>query len=249
MNKLNRSQKEKVKQFIVFTSCSESVAIDCLKERDWNLEISVDNYFNAPHPIPEYNSGVKVSKSKIEDLYNHYKDSEEQRITLNGIEKLMKDLGVDPNDIVAFLIAWYCGATSFGEITKEEFIEGLTSLRVDTIPKFKERLPSLRNEILDERSFKEFYTFLFEYGKISNAKILELDVATELWRLSLKDRFRFLELWIIFLQEHNTKAITRDTWNLLLDFSKQVNADMSNYDSDGAWPVLIDEFVEFAKRK
>lgn len=78
--------------------------------------------------------------------------------------------------------------------------------------------------------------------------MLPLETAKVLFPLLLKGRFRHLDLWVEFLntQRH---AISRDTYMLLLDFSQAVNEDMSNFDENGAWPVLIDEFVEYAKPK
>jgi len=55
-----------------------------------------------------------------------------------------------------------------------------------------------------------------------------------LWQLLLGGQFPLLDQWCQFVQEHYKKAISRDTWNLLLDFSRNVKSDMSNYDADGA---------------
>lgn len=45
------------------------------------------------------------------------------------------------------------------------------------------------------------------------------------------------------------RVINKDQWNNIFEFSRTINIDLSNYSIDGAWPVILDDFVEFLQNK
>jgi len=55
--------------------------------------------------------------------------------------------------------------------------------------------------------------------------------------------------WKQFLEQKNTKgellAITRDNWDLFYELNKLTGGDLKNFEDDGGWPTLFDEFIEF----
>ncbi|KAJ1478825.1 hypothetical protein T484DRAFT_1816538, partial [Baffinella frigidus] len=56
-------------------------------------------------------------------------------------------------------------------------------------------------------------------------------------------------LTLDFALQEFKKSIAKDTYLLTLDFALQANDDFSNIDLDSsAWPVVIDEFVEFGRK-
>jgi len=92
----------------------------------------------------------------------------------------------------------------------------------------------------------EIYNFAFAWAREKGQKSLALDTAIGMWRLLFAERhWPLIDHWCQFVQVRHNKAISRDTWFQLLEFVKTIDPQLSNYDEEGAWPYLIDEFVEY----
>ncbi|KAG0741480.1 hypothetical protein G6F57_002288 [Rhizopus arrhizus] len=217
-----------------FTQLSEKDSIQTLKATNWNLQLAINSF---------YESKRNVDTHKIRSMFNKYKDPQRPDIiSVDGTMNLCNDLDIEPTQLEFLLLSHQLNSERMGEFSREGFINGCTQLEADSIDKLKKELQTtLINSYHSDEGFRKVYNYAFLFGRQTGQKSLGLEAAIELWRLLLGDRSNLLEEWIKFLQKCHNKAISRDTWNLFLDFVSQVDMNLENYDSEGAWPILIDE--------
>jgi len=219
----------------------ENDAITFLNKHKWNITSAADELIENPFILQRIN----FSRSSVTEFFNQYKDPESNQITEDGYDRLMADLEIAEDDIVQFVIAWKCDCSRLSEFTAREFERGMVKLQCDSLEKLKSQLPALRNEIKPPASFREFYNFMFLYSKASeDKKGIPKDLAIFLWDMLLPAHFPLLKEWKAFIANYK-RDISKDTWQLLLDFARTCAEDpkLGKYDANAAWPTLIDEFV------
>ncbi|KMZ60984.1 DCN1-like protein 1 (Defective in cullin neddylation protein1-like protein 1) [Zostera marina] len=240
MHKIGRGHREKVQQFMAITGATDKAAIQSLKASDWHLEGAFDIYYT------QLQIRAVTDSKLLEELYRRYKDPYAEMIMADGITLLCSDLQVDPQDIVMLVLSWHMKAATMCEFSRQEFIGGLQTLGVDSIDKLREKIPLMRAEMKDDQKFGDIYYFSFGWAKEKGQKSLALDTAIGMWQLLFAEKcWPLMDNWCQFLKVKHNKAISRDTWCQLLEFFKMIDPTLSNYDAEGAWPYLIDEFVEY----
>jgi DCN1-like protein 1/2 len=78
-----------------------------------------------------------------------------------------------------------------------------------------------------------------------------LDTAVAYWNLLLVPRHPIVTEWTTFVTENYKRGISKDTWNMILEFTTYYESDpsLASYDEEAAWPSVIDEFVEYLREK
>lgn len=177
------------------------------------------------------------------------KDPHEDVILADGIERLCDDLQLSPDEFKVLVLAWKLNAEQMCQFTRQEFVTGLKSMKVDSIRGIQARLPEIVQELtVNSDLFKDLYRFTFRFGLdvVSGQRILPADMAIVLWRLVFTIREPpLLSRWLKFLECHDVRGIPRDTWNMFLNFAESIGDDLGAYDDAEAWPSLFDDFVEY----
>jgi len=162
-----------------------------------------------------------------------------------GLLQLFEDVGVDPaEDIAALAFSWLCGASEMGIFRRREFICGCAALDVDSLDGLRGRMPAVREDARAGQTVAQVYAYTFGVALEPPAKVIPIEEAQQYWAVLLRDwplREDFCE-WAC--SHMKGKAVNRDLWMMVLKLAREVPPDLSTYDDDPAWPVVMDEFVE-----
>uniref|UniRef100_S4P7S6 Defective in cullin neddylation protein n=2 Tax=Pararge aegeria TaxID=116150 RepID=S4P7S6_9NEOP len=134
-----------------------------------------------------------------------------------------------------------------GFFTQEEWIKGLTELQCDSVHKLQNKLEYLRCLLNDPYMFKAVYRYSYDFARDKDQRSLDTSTARALLGVLLPRWALRPQLSEFLSRERRYRVVNRDQWCNILEFSRTVDVQLTTYDADGAWPVMLDEFVEWLR--
>lgn len=145
-------------------------------------------------------------------------------------------------------------------VSREDFEGGCKKLGVATTDALRGKLPALRAELAPgSAAFADFFLWVFGFYCDQGQKSPKAETLVELLPALLArdaECFPLLDDFLAFLG--TKKGVTKDAWSQVLPFGAALKAagfaagapggDFAKVGGD-AWPILFDEFVEFAQAR
>ncbi|XP_062008026.1 uncharacterized protein LOC133725025 isoform X2 [Rosa rugosa] len=201
-------------------------------------------------------SAIKAASKELERIDNvfyTYANTTSGLIDPEGIERLCSDMEVDPTDVRVLMLAWKMKAEKQGFFTLEEWRVALKALRADSLSKLKKALPELEKEVRRPSNFVDFYSYAFRYCLTEEKqKSIDIESICQLLHIVLGSQYQAqVDSFVEYLKTQNDyKVINMDQWMGFYRFCDEISyPDLSNYDPELAWPLILDNFVEWVRER
>lgn len=246
------------KEFMQITGCaSDTTAKNFLERNGMDINSALNDYFNNAASSIEQSVSMN-NRDKIDQIFSKYADSKDPNIMdFEGTIEYLSDLNIDvENDIEAIIVAYLLESPSTGIFERLKFVNNWCKVQADvsSIQKMSDYLHYLVN---DPEIVKDVYKFAFKYALDEGKRKLNLQDAISLWKVMYKKQFldfetngtvttvtRFIN---DFLQtgKSGKENISKDEWDMAFSFFKIPLDQLETHSESAAWPVLMDDFVEF----
>jgi DCN1-like protein 4/5 len=107
----------------------------------------------------------------------------------------------------------------------------------------------MEKELQDPRVFKKMYKGIFDTFLIKSLT-MDFAFAEQLWSVLLAKEFTYLrefQQYLDFLGAKKPTKCHKDLWNMMYEFASVVKDINKDYSETDAWPVFIDNFVDWLK--
>ncbi|KAI5457614.1 Cullin binding-domain-containing protein [Mariannaea sp. PMI_226] len=231
------------------------------------LDASIKESTNEPKSryfSSNIDNGPSPLEIKLESLFTELQDASDEKGKLeleSTMSYLTQTLKVSIENAELFVALEVVQAPTVGVITKKGYVDGWKVTGVGA--SHQEHAAHIKNLIsslsTNHALFKKVYRYTFVVGRENDQKALTLENALIYWSILFSapgiawqtKNHNWLELWKKFLGEKWTRSVNRDMWNMTLEFAlkSMSDEDLSFWNEDGAWPSVIDDFVEWCKGK
>ena len=191
----------------------------------------------------------KIDMKAVKRDFMNYANKDRQ-IDQDGYEKMGKTLGIDIyHDMFITYFVYKCKSKNLEYITEEQYIEGMTAFKCNTLEEVKGKILTIKGQLLEigTDDFKNYYYFLFDLNvpgseKDKKSKALSLDVVEVYFKGLFCDQFPLVNEFLEFLNIKKV-GLKWDEWRTFLDFlnNKATTFPKDYYVSD-YYPSLIDDF-------
>ncbi|OAX36925.1 defective in Cullin neddylation protein 1 [Rhizopogon vinicolor AM-OR11-026] len=268
---MSRASKDTlVSEFCSITNASPKDAKRYLDKHQRRLDVAIDAYFQE-------SSGGRTtvaSTSRLNALFDRYKDPSGDDISVDGTIQLCQDLQVDPEDVVLLAVAYELKSPRVGEWNRKGWIEGWSRLGCDSTDSMRVTLAPLRVKLgSDSTYFRKVYDHTFTFARTEGQRSLAVETALAFWALLIPTGLaggalnhdltdedvdmdgegssgwtdEHTQWWFQFLTEKGGKGVSKDTWMMLFDFIRSIDSKFLTHDAEAAWPSTIDDFVAWAR--
>ncbi|KZV70637.1 DUF298-domain-containing protein [Peniophora sp. CONT] len=232
----------------------------------------------AKAPIPAAPAFEPYNAKAADHLFAEYADADDPNtIDPDGLANLCTAAQISMEGAMPLLLSWQMDETEMMKLTKEHWIKATGELQISSLPALALALNELYDLLIlrkppvkpkdgrepynrarynlyardPKKAFGEFYGYLYKLVTPPGSRNIEVDTALTLWTVTLAPAYPVVTEVVEFVNEAGSfKAVNKDLWSMMLEFCNTVKADLSNYDADdGAWPTMIDDFVDWKKSK
>lgn len=245
----------KITNFIQVTGCAdETIADYFLKKNKLHLNNAIDDFYANGHVVVQESANAKV----ISQIFDKYTDNDSKdQIGIDGALSYFSDMGIDvENDVEALIAAYILKSPSTCIFNKTEFVSGWCNVspEITSVADMARYLHHAKNNC---DLMKKVHNFAFMYALDEGERKLEIDAAVALWKIIYKTDFAHFEetgkhttvtkfvIDFIVSGKSGKSQISRDEWEMSYDFFVIPLVELENYSESEAWPVLMDDFVDF----